>query len=292
MSNTTLTKHQLTLRDWIMSPVFKSQIDAALPSICTSERFVRAALTSMQKNPKLMQCTQASLFQSFMTAAQLGIEPDGRRAHLIPYGTECTLVIDYKGLVELVKRSGDVSVPYAEKVCENDFFQWENGDIVHRIDFTKPRGNAYAYYARVRHKDGAYQAVVMTKDEVEAIRARSRGRNSEPWTEHFDEMGKKTAFRRLSKWLVLSPEVADGIEKAEHSEFGGGVEKATASAADALESALKADGEVVPTPEAEDSKAFIEAEREKARAKAKQAKEKGELGIETPKAATGTVLPD
>lgn len=246
---TQITKQQSTIKSWLTSETLKNQIGQALPSICTTERFMRVLLTSMQKTPKLALCTQSSLFQSFMTCAQLGIEPDGRRAHLIPYENkkkgivECSLIIDYKGIVELVKRSGDVSVPYAEKVCENDFFQWENGDVVHRIDFTKPRGNAYAYYARVRHKDGAYQAVVMTRDEVEAIRARSRGRNSEPWTEHFDEMGKKTAFRRLSKWLVLSPEVSAVLDENEKTEFSD--VNASGSVDDIIEAATQADGEVI-----------------------------------------------
>ena len=42
------------------------------------------------------------------------------RAHLIPYGNEVTLILDYKGLLELVRRSGDVVSIRSELVCEND----------------------------------------------------------------------------------------------------------------------------------------------------------------------------
>lgn len=103
---------------------------------------------------------------------------------------------------------------------------------------------------------------------------------------------------RAAAYLIATtaPELLNGLRTQEEMEDtmpSVQVGKAKADkAADALESALKADGEVVPTPEAEDAKAFIEAEREAARAKAKEAKGKGELGIETPKAATETVLPD
>lgn len=222
---TQIATKQSSTREWLTSDTLKNQIATALPSICTPERFMRVLLTSIQKTPKLALCSQASLFQSFMTCAQLGIEPDGRRAHLIPFenrkkGTvDCTLIIDYKGLVELVKRSGDVRTVYAEAVCENDTFSWENGDVRHCIDFSKPRGTAYAYYARVQNKDGSTQAVVMTKDEVEKIRLSSRGKDSDPWTKHFDEMGKKTAFRRLCKWLVLSPETQALLDETERNEF-------------------------------------------------------------------------
>ncbi len=251
MANTQIATKQSNIKEWLTSDTLKNQIATALPSVCTPDRFMRVLLTSIQKTPKLALCSQASLFQSFMTCAQLGIEPDGRRAHLIPFenrkrGTvDCTLIIDYKGLVELVKRSGDVRTVYAETVCANDTFAWENGDVRHSIDFSKPRGEAYAYYARVQNKDGSTQAVVMTKDEVEKIRLSSRGKDSDPWTKHFDEMGKKTAFRRLCKWLVLSPETQALLDETEHAEFAGEHTVAADSLDDILAAATQADATVV-----------------------------------------------
>jgi len=52
----------------------------------------------------------------------------------------------------------------------------------------------------------------MTKDEVTKIRHRSKAANNGPWVTDFDEMGKKTVFRRLSKWLQLSPEYRDALD--------------------------------------------------------------------------------
>ena len=53
----------------------------------------------------------------------------------------------------------------------------------------------------------------MTLAEVDAIRKRSRSGTSGPWVTDFDEMAKKTAIRRHSKRLTLSPEFADALEK-------------------------------------------------------------------------------
>jgi len=53
----------------------------------------------------------------------------------------------------------------------------------------------------------------MTLAEVEAIRKRSRSGNVGPWQTDFDEMAKKTAIRRHSKRLTLSPEFAAALEK-------------------------------------------------------------------------------
>ena len=198
----------------------KLQIAKALPDICKPERFMRIAITAITKNPKLADCTQASLMGCLLDLAQLGIEADGRRAHLIPYKDTCTLIIDYKGLVELVKRGGDVVTIHADKVCKNDDFLVDMGEIKkHKIDYSMPRGDAYAYYAYAKMKDGSMQTEVMTKAEVEKIRDSSRGKTQAPWTQHFDEMGKKTAFRRLSKWLPMLPEIAQTVEKVEKMEF-------------------------------------------------------------------------
>ncbi len=204
---------ELTLRQEIDSEYFKKQIAVALPKHMTPDRFARVALTAMLKTPKLLECTKESVIECLLNCSALGIEPDGRRAHLIPYGNKCTLIVDFKGIVELAKRSGDVSGVFAQIVCDKDDFVWENGEVTHRIDWRHPRGEMYAVYSTVTFKDGSKQTDVMTKDEVEAIRKRSKAGQSGPWVTDFNEMAKKTVFRRVSKWITLSPEVADALDK-------------------------------------------------------------------------------
>ena len=208
------------VRNLLAQDIIKTQLAKALPAICKPERFMRSAITAITKNPKLAECTQESLMGCLLDLAQLGIEADGRRAHLIPYGKACTLIIDYKGLVELVKRGGDVVTIHADKVCKNDNFVVDMGEIKkHQIDYSRARGDAYAYYAYAKMKDGSIQTQVMTLDEVEKIRQSSNGKNGTPWTQHFDEMAKKTCFRRLSKWLPMLPEVAQKVDDIEKMEF-------------------------------------------------------------------------
>lgn len=203
----------LTIREQISDDYFKQQIAVALPKHMTPDRFVRVALTALLKTPKLLDCTKESVIECLLNCSALGIEPDGRRAHLIPYGNKCTLIVDYKGLVELAKRSGDVAGVFAQIVCDRDEFTWENGEVTHRIDWRQARGEVYAVYSTVTFKDGSKQTDVMTKDEVEAIRKRSKAGSSGPWISDWNEMAKKTSFRRLSKWVTLSPEVADALDK-------------------------------------------------------------------------------
>lgn len=220
MSDEIVKTKATAVRQLLSSDVVQTQIAKALPAICKPERFMRIAVTAITKNPKLAECTQESLMGCLLDLAQLGIEADGRRAHLIPYGTTCTLILDYKGIVELVKRGGEVVTIHADKVCKNDDFKVDMGEIKkHSIDYSRDRGEAYAYYAYAKMKDGSLQTEVMTKAEVEKIRQGSKGKNSSPWSQHFDEMGKKTVFRRLAKWLPMLPEVAQKMDEVEKMEF-------------------------------------------------------------------------
>lgn len=209
-----VSKQPKTLKDWLVSDSFKSKIDKVLPKHLTADRFVQVMLSTLLKSPNLERCTQASVFQALYTCSQLGIEPDGRRAHLIPYGDHCQLIIDYKGIVDLVRRSGDVSYIHADVVFENDDFEYIFGSgafLKHKPSLGK-RGNVICAYSFVKLKDGAEDFDVMNIEDVEAIRTRSKASNKGPWVTDWNEMAKKTVFRRHSKWLPFSPEIKQVIE--------------------------------------------------------------------------------
>jgi recombination protein RecT len=202
------------LRSIITSDKMKQQFAAALPQHLTPDRFCRIALTALTRTPKLADCTQESLMRCLLDLSAYGIEPDGRRAHLIPYGNQCTLILDWKGLAELAMRSGIIAKLHADIVCENDVFDYNLGEVVqHKIDFKAPRGEMYAAYAMAVTKDGPVFVAVLNKDEIDGIRKRSKSGNSGPWQTDYNEMAKKTAFRRLAKWLPLSAEFRDAVDK-------------------------------------------------------------------------------
>lgn len=214
--NTTVaaaTKPPTTIRGMLEHPDFQAQIAKALPKHLTPDRQIRIALTALTRTPKLADCTPASVCLALLNLSAMGLEPDGRRAHLIPYGKECQLVIDYKGLAELAMRSGTVSNIHADVVCDNDQFEADTGRVSHKVNYKEPRGKVYAAYCLIRFKDRSEKAEVMGLEEVEAIRKRSKAGQSGPWVTDFNEMAKKTAARRAFKWVPLSPEIRDAVEK-------------------------------------------------------------------------------
>lgn len=209
-----------TIKGLLAMPAVRTQIAEALPSHCSADRFMRIAATCIRRVPKLAQCDQTSFFNALLSLSQLGLEPDGRNAHLIPFNNnkaqivECQLIVDYKGYVELAMRSGQIASIHADVVCEEDEFEYDMGQVTrHKINWRKPRGAVYAVYCRIQFKDGAVKCETMSANDVERIRKRSRAGNSGPWVTDWEEMAKKTVFRRATKWISLSAEFRDALDK-------------------------------------------------------------------------------
>lgn len=208
------------LKSLINSENIKRQFELALPKHMSTDRFVRVATTALMRVPNLTKCTPESFMKCLLDLSARGLEPDGRQAHLIPYRNnkantyECTLIVDYKGKIDIIMRSGDVQRIHADVVCENDEFEYDMGEIKkHKIDFRKPRGKMYAAYVMFEMTTGARKYEVLSRDEIEKVRQSSPGKNSPAWLNWYEEMAKKTALHRGSKWLRMSPEIADALDE-------------------------------------------------------------------------------
>lgn len=219
--------NKMNIRELIVSDYGKKQFRMALPKHLTPDRFVRMAITAINRNPRLLECTRESVFECLMTLSQLGLEPDGRKAHLIPFNDTrrsvlvCTLIVDYKGYVDLVRRSGEVCDIHADVVYENDEFECSygvGGRLYHKPAF-KNRGEALGAYSFVTLKDGSPTYDFMNMEEIEAIHERSKAKDSGPWITDENEMRKKTVFRRHFKWLPTSSETSQAIQLALEKDF-------------------------------------------------------------------------
>jgi recombination protein RecT len=80
-----LAKSPRDIKDLIQSKEFEQAVAAALPKHLKIERFMRVALNAILRQPELRECSKESFFLRMLELSSLGIEPDGRRAHLIPF---------------------------------------------------------------------------------------------------------------------------------------------------------------------------------------------------------------
>lgn len=218
-------KPALKKEDTIFDLIEKSkpQIALAVPNSMNPDRLARVFVTELRKNPKLMACDKMSLISAMMQIAQLGLEVGAmNHIYLIPYGKECQLVISYRGLVSLVLRSGQVKAVNCQCVYEDDEFDFQMGTdsfLKHKqkLDST---GKMIAVYAVATLADGTKTFDVMSIQEVEKIRERSRSKDSGPWKSDYAEMAKKCIVRRFCKMLPTSAEAQELASQDELVDYG------------------------------------------------------------------------
>ena len=210
-------KKQKTIFDVIQTGA--KQFATALPKHINSDRFVRIAITTIRQNPKLAQCNQESLLGALMVSAQLGLEPGVLgQCYLIPYGRECQFQIGYKGMIELLRRSGQLKDIYAYSVYENDEFEMTYGldrDLKHKPNLQN-KGNFIGCYCVAVLKDDARAFEYMTKEEIEAHGKKfSKTYGNGPWRTDFEAMAHKTVVKKMLKWLPVSVEFLEMANKDE-----------------------------------------------------------------------------
>ncbi|MFG3398700.1 recombination protein RecT [Pseudomonas sp. NPDC077408] len=222
----------------LASPKMKEQFAAALPKHMTAERMARIVTTEIRKTPELANCDRTSFLGTVIQCAQLGLEPGNSLGHayILPFDkrekqgdrwvtvrTEAQLIIGYRGMIDLARRSGQIISLSARAVREQDDFDYQLGlheDLKHKPFEGENAGEITHVYAVARLQGGGVQFEVMSRAQVEAVRAQSKAGKSGPWVNHWEEMAKKTVIRRLFKYLPVSVEIQRAVTLDEAAEAG------------------------------------------------------------------------
>lgn len=202
-----------------------TQIEKALPSVITPERFTRIALTAYSENAALQKCDADSFLGAMMQAAQLGVEPNTPlgQAYLIPYGNKVQFQLGYRGMIDLAYRSGEIQMIQAHEVHENDEFEYELGldPKLRHIPALKNRGEVILYYAVFKLINGGVGFEVMSKEDVETFaKKKSKTYRNGPWQTDFDAMAKKTLVKRLLKFAPVKSDFARAVAADETIKSG------------------------------------------------------------------------
>lgn len=278
-SKTALTRKQ-KLESFLNNESFRKSLKDVIPKHLTPDRIVKMALVAASRQPKLFECTPQSFLQSVMKSAELGLDCVGTlgQGYLVPYynkhikALECQFIAGYQGLINLARRSGHIKRIESRVVYENDMFDVEYGlnqKLTHRPYLGDNRGKIICVYAVAELKDGSSQLEVMAIDQIEAIRERSKAKDSGPWVTDFAEMARKTVVRRIAKYLPLSPELAKAIETDDqqfdfgaHGEMAQNLQAGVNGLKDRLNQAKKVSSHEVPQEEAEQQDAEEEVAQE------------------------------
>jgi len=214
-----------------------------LPSHVSLDDFRNAFLTSVQRNPRLLEADRASFWLALQQAAGDGLKCDNREAALVIFSDteedddgatkavargkpkQVIYMPMVAGLRKLVRNTGLVSTIETELIFKGEVVKiWREDGKKHfehvtntAFDANRSDANIIGAYAIVNYKDGTWQVEWMSRSEIDKVKAVSRARSARsPWQAWYSEMAKKTPLRRLIKQLDKSPEIAALDRALEH----------------------------------------------------------------------------
>jgi recombination protein RecT len=194
----------------------------SLPGHMKPGEFVNMTVMAIAGDPEIMQCTKRSIVTAAMKAAADGLMPDKREGAFIAFNVkvskkgepdrwqkQCQWMPMVYGVIKKIRQSGDVKSLTAHVAYENDHFDYELGDnerLEHK-PVMQNRGRALCAYAIAKLENGEIVREIVSLDDLNKIKAASKNSNRGPWVDWWDEMARKSAIKRLAKYLPMSKEL-------------------------------------------------------------------------------------
>lgn len=217
------TEHPLVKLDRYLE-LRATQLNGIVPKNVDAGRLKKIFLAHVSRDPKLLECTQESLYLALHAAAQVGMSIGSgqqARAYIIPYNNkkgdgkwvkEAQCQLSAQGLLQLVRNTGTVRKVATGAVFAGDHFEIKQGTAQEIIHEVPPE----LLGAENRVFQGAYaiawlsrfdtQFVYLPKVRIEQLRKMSKSPDSSAWTGpgNYPEMAKTKALRALCKLLPMS----------------------------------------------------------------------------------------
>lgn len=228
--STAVTSQERQPKDFpSMLKAFLPEIQRALPAHLNGDRMSRIALTAFRRTPKLAECDPRSVFAAVIQAAQLGLEPDTLgRAYLLPYAKntkvgnvwqktwECQFIPGWKGLVDLVSRSGQATV-WTGAVFLGDRFEYQLGDdpkCVHIPGDGHGEGEPTHVYAcgRVKGSDTAITEVWSIARIKRHLQKYNKVGDKHYAYENMEMYARKVVLLQVLKYMPMSTELSRAVE--------------------------------------------------------------------------------
>jgi len=207
----------------------KPQIELAVPKHMSADRMARLALTAFSTNQKLQECSTKSIAASIMTAGQLGLEPGVNGAgYLVPYKGTCTFVPGWRGLVDLVSRSGRGTV-YTGVIYKDQDYTYKDGAtrdlVVHNeSDMLSPIDITHAFaIGRVKGSEipiielWSVKKITVHRDKYNKV-----GKSHYSF-DNWEMYCRKIPLMQVLKYMPASIELGNALDVSNAAESGHGV---------------------------------------------------------------------
>jgi recombination protein RecT len=184
------------------------------------ERF-KTALVTMYAGGQLKNCTHESIITAGLEALTLGLNPSSKLGlvYFVPFGNKATIILGYKGLVQLIVQSGLYKSAVCVSVKKSEFEYWDPFNEILKVNpITEPdkrdEEETVGFYCAIKCLNGFEKSLYWSIRQVkEHAQNYSPGyRTSNFWRIHFDAMAQKTVLRQMiMRWGAKNDALEDAV---------------------------------------------------------------------------------
>lgn len=205
----------------------KELLGAGIPGHMLVEREIRSAAIMLANSKDLQAATPASFYTSVSVAINSGIGLGRGMGYLVAYKGNCQYVPGWRGLVDLVTRSGRATC-WTGVVRKGDDFDYALGDspfLTHKPGDSEEFKDITHYYAVGRVKGSEWPYIyVWSANKV----AKHLAQFNKVGTRHyahkddnnFEQYGRKVVLLQVIKYLPQSLEIANALAAEAAHESG------------------------------------------------------------------------
>ena len=244
-----------TVRDMLKTEGAYHQIATVAASMVDAGRMIRGVTLAFQHSPLIADATPLSFLGALMTSAALGLYPNTvlGDSYLVPFRNgrlskllkrdvyDITLIVGYRGLVKLARRSGGLIAIHADIATKKEYadgnFSFEygsNAHLMHRAVDSEDRPMWAYCYAKLEDGEAfivwPYTKVLSHRDRFSQAYRRAKAAAKDPkkawllektpWVMHEQAMARKTMVRRLCPMLDLTVEGEAALAIDENNRLG------------------------------------------------------------------------
>ncbi len=215
-------------------------IQSVLPDSVKMNTFIRCAAVAMASNGALASADRDSLIMSLTQCAKDGLVADNKEAAIVTFNTNVAPQGNPKqwvtkaqympmidGVMKRARMSGQISVLSSKAVFNNDQFDYwmdENGEHINYRPTFKG-GDMRLAFAFAKLNTGELIVEVMSKADIDKVRAASKTGTYGPWKDWYERMACKAVMHRLAKRLPNASEIVEMCEAGMNMDFDSRTEK-------------------------------------------------------------------
>lgn len=196
----------------------KDMLGSGIPGHMMVEREIRSAGIMLMNSRELQNATPASFYTAVSVAINTGIGLGRGMGYLVAYKGNCQYVPGWRGLVDLVSRTGRATV-WTGIVRKGDVFDYELGDspfLKHKPGDSEEHEDITHYYSVGRVKGGEYPLIeVWSVNRVSKHLTKYNKVGEKHYAlkdkENFEHYGRKVVLLQVIKYLPQSQEIQNAI---------------------------------------------------------------------------------